>query len=107
MDAAEFRAWEQRVTDKAAALWEQADRPEGGPERFRDAARELLAIAENPDATTRSPDSTAGAGVEPLLAVENQGEFPTLTDQGEEQAYPRRRDPAAQDGEEGPTADEN
>jgi hypothetical protein len=29
-------------------------------------------------------------GSEPLMAIENQGEFPTLTDQGE-QINPRRR----------------
>jgi len=32
-----------------------------------------------------------GEPVEPLIAVENAGEFPTLTDQGEEKAYPSRR----------------
>lgn len=106
MDAAEFQAWEQRVADKARVMWEQAGRPEGGSERYQDAARELLAISENPEATTRSPDSTEGAGVEPLIAVENQGEFPTLTDQGEEQSYPRRRGLGAPDDDDEPAPDE-
>jgi hypothetical protein len=29
--------------------------------------------------------------LEPLIAVENSSEFPTLTDQGKEKAYPSRR----------------
>jgi hypothetical protein len=37
-----------------------------------------------------------GEPVEPLEAIKNQGEFPTLTDQGEEQLFPEE--------EEGPSA---
>ena len=33
----------------------------------------------------------SGEPIEPIEAVENAGEFPTVTDQGEELAYPRRR----------------
>ena len=42
------------------------------------------------------PTGPTGEPIEPLLAVENEGEFPTLTDQGEEQTAPKRR--AAPDG---------
>lgn len=40
-----------------------------------------------------SPDvfGPEGEPVEPVLAVENAGEFPTLTDEGEGEQVPRRR----------------
>ncbi|MCE6952896.1 hypothetical protein LAZ40_23495 [Cereibacter sphaeroides] len=89
MDRQEFEAWERRVADRAERLWDGAGRPEGGAAPFMDRARELLAIEENPHATTRPLDETDPDG-EPIEAVENQGEFPTLTDQGEERTYPQR-----------------
>ena len=68
-------------------------------------ARELVAIEENQHLATKpNPrsrdirrDPITGEPVEPLTAVTNQGEFPTLTDQGEEQTYPqpRRQGPRA------------
>lgn len=88
MDASEFAAWEDRIAVRARMMWCDAGEPEGGPERFLDQARELLAIEENPDAATKPV--TEGPAAEPLVAVENQGEFPTLTDQGEERTDPRR-----------------
>lgn len=88
MDRKEFDAWEDRVSARARTLWADAGEPEGGPERFHDQARELLAIEENPNATTKPVQEEPDG--EPLIAVENQGEFPTLTDQGEEQTYPGR-----------------
>jgi hypothetical protein len=97
MDQNEFDAWESRVRDKALALWRDAGEPEGGEDRFRDQARELLAIAENPDATTRPVTDPKEPDAEPLLAVENQGEFPTLTDQGEERSYPQDPHRAAEE----------
>jgi hypothetical protein len=59
-------------------------------------ARELLAIEDDYARTLKPVKQTAAIGptgepVEPLIAVENSGEFPTLTDQGEEAAYPSRR----------------
>lgn len=91
MDAEEFRAWQDRVDRKARDLWEAQGRPEEGPAHFTDMAKELLAIAENPHATTLPVEDSRIPDAEPLLAVENQAEFPTLTDQGEERAYPHAR----------------
>lgn len=96
MDAKEFEAWEDRVAARARVLWADHGEPAEGPEHFLDMARELLAIGENPGATTKPVTDPAAPEAEPLLAVENQGEFPTLTDQGEEQTAPHpRRDEAA------------
>jgi hypothetical protein len=86
---------ERRVRARARRLWESEGRPAGGPGGFVDEARELIAIEDNPHAATKPvPKSAAEVrrqAVEPIEAVENQGEFPTLTDQGEEQTAPRRR----------------
>jgi hypothetical protein len=59
-------------------------------------ATELVAIEDNYALTLRpvdasTPSTSTGEPIEPLEAVENAGEFPTLTDQGEESAYPRKR----------------
>jgi hypothetical protein len=84
---------EQRIRERAYRLWEQEGCPEGRADAHWDQASELVAIEDNYKLATRPvppPDSNPDT-VEPLEAVENAGEFPTLTDQGEEQAYPRRR----------------
>ena len=88
MDRTEFDALEDRISARARQMWEDAGCPEGGPDRYRDQARELVAIAENPDAGRIDPEKAAEPAIEPLAAVENQGEFPGLTDQGEDQLFP-------------------
>ena len=63
-----------------------------------DKARELVAIEENQKLATKPvprAEERSGEPVEPIEAVENAGEFPTLTDQGEESAPKRRRVAAA------------
>jgi len=96
MSQSDDRAMERRVEERARHLWESEGRPKGGAGQFRDRARQLIAIEDNPHAATEPvpdpPRQTGGdRGAEPLEAVENQGEFPTLTDQGEETTAPRRR----------------
>jgi hypothetical protein len=51
---------------------------------------QLLTLKPVENSSVLSPN---GEPVEPLLAVENAGEFPTLTDQGEEKAYPSASPP--------------
>ena len=98
---------DQRVRHWAERLWQEAGRPQSGSEAYIDRARELVAIEENEGATLRPlgpgenvgaagephlPDGQAGPTgepAEPTLAVENAGEFPTLTDEGEQQPAPR------------------
>jgi hypothetical protein len=57
-------------------------------------ARELIAIEDGQRATLKPLDANlgpAGEPVEPLAALENAGEFPTLTDQGEGRVPSRKR----------------
>jgi hypothetical protein len=98
---------ERRVRQRAMGLWSDAGRPAGGSDSYMDRARELVAIEDNQRLATKplAPGERAGPEgeqiassvgptgepVEPIEAGSNVGEFPTLTDQGEEQTIPRQR----------------
>jgi Protein of unknown function (DUF2934) len=87
---------EERVRKRAYRLWQDEGCPEGRAEAHWHLARELVAIEDNQKLATKpNPQNQAlgpsGEPIEPIEAVENAGEFPTVTDQGEELAYPRRR----------------
>ena len=90
--------FEDRVRERAYRLWVEEGCPEGRSDIHWDKARELVAIEDNQKTTTKParPQGRNGEPVEPMEAVENAGEFPTLTDQGEEQAAPKRRRAAAE-----------
>ncbi len=90
MNRQDFDAWESRIRDRADALWEEAGRPEGGRDRYLDAARELLALREVA-LPTLDPEEAAEPVIEEASIQGNLGEFPTLTDQGEEQTYPHSK----------------
>jgi Protein of unknown function (DUF2934) len=86
--------FDERVRQRAYRLWVEEGCPEGRSDIHWDKARELVAIEDNQKLTTKPvprDDEVSGEPVEPIEAVENAGEFPTLTDQGEEQAVPKRR----------------
>ena len=90
--------FEDRVRDRAYRLWVEEGCPEGRSDIHWDKARELVAIEDNQKTATKPvsvPRSQSGEPIEPIEAVENAGEFPTLTDQGEEQAVPKRRSASA------------
>lgn len=85
---------EARIRAKAQELWRADGRPDGGPDAYRDQASELVAIKENTTATLEPnplSESTPPDEAEPLQAVENLGEQPNLTDQGETSDYPLPR----------------
>ena len=100
---------EKQVATRARALWQEAGKPASGSQAYVGRARELVAIEEHEKDTLKptgaEPRDSAeddpiasdgvlgpeGEPVEPTLAVENQGEFPTLTDEGEGEQVPRRR----------------
>ena len=46
---------EQKIRERAYALWEEAGRPEGQEQDFWDRARELVAQEDNLDMTIRNP----------------------------------------------------
>lgn len=86
-----------RVLQRARLLCEQDRAPPEQFERYIDRARELMAIEAHPDVaripvrkTIAEPGARPfGEPVEPIdEAIRNQGEFPTLTDQGEERLFP-------------------
>jgi hypothetical protein len=90
-----------RIRERAEKLWRAAGSPARGAHAFLDEARELIAIEDNPKEGTQSRDkgyNKPGPWGEPIeeaeIALENEGEFPTTTDQGEQQnpqAPSRRR----------------
>jgi hypothetical protein len=89
---------EQRIREHAYRIWLEEGRPSGREEAHWDMARELVAIEDNQrDATKPNPVATEGEEaihpepVEPIEAVESLGDLPGRTDQGERQAYPKRR----------------
>lgn len=85
-----------RIRERAESLWRDAGSPATGVDVFLDDARTLIAIEDDPKAgTLPNPmrhDNTGPEGepIEPARILDNEGEFPTLTDQGE-QTYPPRR----------------
>ena len=90
----------ERIRLRAYRLWEQDGRPEGREGVHWDQASELVAIEDNYRLTTQPVSSSdnlgpSGEPIESSKIMENLGEFPTLTDQGEEQTFPDRQ-PEAQ-----------
>ena len=93
----EERDRDERIRAHAYRLWKEEGCPEGRAETHWEKARELVAIEDNYDDTLKPnpiedfENSPTGEPVEPIEAVRNLGEFPTLTDQGEEEVFPARR----------------
>ena len=73
---------QDRIRQRAYQIWLDAGQPEGMAEAHWDQACELIAIEDGQMATLQPVQQPIS---EPLAAVTNQGEFPTLTDQGEQQ----------------------
>ena len=87
--------FEKRVRERAYRMWQEAGCPDGRAAEHWEKARELVAIEANQKLTTKPIINPGSAGpfgepIEPIAALENAGEFPTLTDQGE-QNIPRRQ----------------
>jgi hypothetical protein len=93
MDDREERDREERIRLRAYRMWEAEGCPEGRADVHWDQATELVAIEDNHRLTLEPVEPPTGLGptgepIEPLEAVENTGEFPTMTDQGE-QSFPQ------------------
>jgi hypothetical protein len=81
---------EQRVRERAYRIWLEEGCPEGRELVHWDMATELVAIEDGQRSTLKPIEKNLGPlgePIEPVEAVRNAGEFPTLTDQGEGQ-YP-------------------
>ena len=76
------RILEDRIKQRARRIWEEEGRPEGRDLAHWELAK--LAIAQE-DGQAGALRPVNGPTAEPIEAVANQGEFPTLTDQGEQQ----------------------
>jgi len=90
--------FDERIREHAYRLWVEEGCPEGRSEIHWDKACELVAIEENQKLAIKpAPRSERGRGepVEPIAAVRNAGEFPTLRDQGEQSVPERPRVAAA------------
>jgi hypothetical protein len=87
MKREDFEALEVRIDERAARLWADAGRPEGGHARYADQARELVAL-EEVSLPTLDPQEAAEPVIEEAVLERNLGEFPTLRDQGDEMTYP-------------------
>ena len=86
---------EDRIRARAQHLFEAAGAPEGRKvSDYLEEASELIAIEDSQRATLKpnplkdDESRPYGEPVESQLAVANEGEFPTLTDQGEGAAAP-------------------
>ncbi|WP_181706210.1 DUF2934 domain-containing protein [Chthonobacter rhizosphaerae] len=79
---------ERRVREKAYELWVAEGRPEGRSEAHWTEAREIIALQDANDTTLVPLDETLEDPVEPLISIENQGEFPEIRDQGDAPAGP-------------------
>lgn len=85
---------EHQIRERAHRLWEEEGRPDGRADHHWFQAKEIVAIEEGRPETFKPVDAAEASPVEPIEALTNAGEFPTLTDQGEMQ-IPRRPAPAA------------
>ncbi|MBS7539579.1 DUF2934 domain-containing protein [Ancylobacter lacus] len=95
---------EQRIREKAYHLWVAEGYPHGRHERHWELASELVAI-EDSQRDTLLPIGEAGEPVEPVEALENAGEFPTTTDQGE-MVIPHAPEPEAPEAAAAPAENE-
>ncbi|MGU3496414.1 DUF2934 domain-containing protein [Xanthobacteraceae bacterium A53D] len=90
MDARQTPDRDEKIRQIAHRIWMEEGQPEGRADIHWDMATELLAQQEGYADTLQPVTPDAGEPEEPAALQDNLGEFPTLTDQGE-QSHPRRR----------------
>src|SRR5262245_5585223 len=91
---------EERIRRHAYRIWMEEGRPSGRDRAHWEMARELVAIEDNqkfasePNPISHEPNiGPEGEPIEPAEVLDNLGEFPTLTDQGEFQPPHRIEQP--------------
>jgi hypothetical protein len=71
----------QRIAETAYSIWVQEGKPDGKEQRHWEMASDLIS-QEDKSGTTQMPIlSPAGITFEPMVSIENQGNFPELTEQ--------------------------
>ena len=80
---------EKLINERAVRMWVGAGQPAGGAQQFREQTADLVALEDTPGFGTIPVRQLGpyGEPIEPAEPVANLGEFPTLTDEGE-QHYP-------------------
>ena len=96
-------AHERRIRARALRLWRQDGSPRGRLDEFLERARELQAFEDHPNAALLpNPMALHHGATEPEQPVEeaelmeNLGEFPGRSDQGDRQPVPMTRRKALQ-----------
>jgi len=74
---------ETRIRERAHRMWLDEGRPDGHAGRHWDLAKMAIALEDARGEMLKPIESPTS---EPIDAWVNQGEFPTLTDQGEQMA---------------------
>jgi hypothetical protein len=88
---------EERIRERAYRIWIEEGQPQGKDAEHWEKARELLALESDPEEGKQKVDEGYnrpgpwGEPVEEATILENQGEFPTVTDQGEQEIPKKRR----------------
>lgn len=86
---------QDRIAAKAHELWEAEGRPHGRDQEHWDEAKEIIALQDSASATLLPRDTGAEEPVEERsIAIDNEGEAPSLTDTGEHDLTSTDREPA-------------
>jgi hypothetical protein len=80
---------EARIRERAHKIWLDEGRPHGREQQHWELAR--LAVAQEDALASTLIPARSPVPAEPVEAVANQTEFPTLTDQDEAQQVPARK----------------
>ena len=81
---------ERRIRERAHRMWLDEGRPDGKAESHWELAKMAVALE---DARPEMLKPVEAPTPEPVEAWVNQGEFPQLTDQGEQNAPGQKADP--------------
>lgn len=86
---------QDRIAAKAHELWEAEGRPHGRDEEHWAEAKEIVALHDSASTALLPRDTGAEEPVEErTVAIDNEGEAPSLTDTGEHDLTSTDREPA-------------
>ena len=86
---------QDRIAAVAHELWEAEGRPHGRDQEHWDQAKEIVALKDSASSALLPRDAGAEEPVEEkTIAIDNEGEAPSLTDTGEHDLTSTDREPA-------------